>query len=773
MFFVCNRDAPSPSDCSVPNNDDSLCGNPSIHLPISFFPTSPFLRIPQLHLNSLLVFLLDSPFARPLLVEDMAPNDHREEALIRAPISPMPLQLPSDSQDNFGFSQQPLCTPVDQVAVEDVDPPVPPSPCRKTNKRRRVLARNTSIRAPAFAKPDPFNPDPTLSTSCALNENSNADRPVLDLHVTSSFPDDDSVQFNSQSYSQKDLPQLSQETLSLFPTIIKTHQLNRPPLSPLFASDGLMSDAVGATAAVRGFKGLPPSSASTGVARACFASALAKSFPLTNPFLPDSEKPAFRPTSDARANASESFQNMDSLLTSREDPPLALRDDSLLAPHEDSSLAPPIDNAIDVSAHPPRVDLPPAANASRYKADHARKNKHKDQQSILKLIVAASLGQRPKSQNFYILGLAGRGAFSEVLRAVHRVDGCTYAIKKNITPFVNGVKRHEGLHEVFTLASLQGHPNILRYFDSWLEDRGKFVYLQTEFLPQGNIQKLYVDRKEPMPTEELLFFIEDVASALEFMHSRNIAHVDIKPDNIFRTDRGSLGRSSFVVGDFGLACDRYGRNASNTEGDSRYLCPEALGSIVGTSPATTATAREDSDNVLPSDDDDVNDDEGMAISSLFDSKRQASRTLDRDLCIGDVFSFGASIYELSMGIPLERSGPGWTFVRTKTAEVAQQVEEKCHSRFIADVVRKCLEPDPTLRTTAANVKRMCVQRRQNHQTAREFAEITRLRAEMAKDKERLKQFEVVMEALLAKGEEGRQQYRNRQARKRAFCSRVQ
>lgn len=693
-------------------------------------------------------------------------DDSREEEIVRrAPISPPLLQLPSDSQDNFGSSSQPpLCTPVDQITIADADPPVPPSPCRKTIKRRRVLAHNTSISVPSFLKPDHPNLDPSLSTSGAINDIFSADRPMMDLNVTSSFQDDESVQFNSQSYSQKDLPQLSQETLSLFPNIVKTHQLNRPPLSPSFGPDGVPSDVVGATAAARGLKRLPPSSASAGVARACFASALTKSFPLTNPFLPHAEKPTFRPASDARANASESFQNMDSLLGPNED--------SSLVPHDDSAIAQPTDNAIDVSVPSHLAHLPPAANASRYKKGIARKNKHNDQQSILKLIVAASLGQRPKSQNFYILGLAGRGAFSEVLRAVHRVDGCTYAIKKNINPFNNGIKRHEALHEVFTLAALQGHPNILRYFDSWLEDRGRFIYLQTEFLPQGNIQKLYVDRKVPMPAEELLYFIEDVASALEFMHSRNIAHVDIKPDNIFRTDRGGFGRSSFVVGDFGLACDRYGRSSSITEGDSRYLCPEALGLIVGAPPAVAAAAaaQGNPDNGLASDDEDALGDDGVAN---LGSRRALVASDNRDLCVGDVFSFGASIYELAMGIPLERSGPAWTFVRTKTDELARQVENKCHSRFIADVVRKCLEPDPTLRTTATNVKRMCVQRCQNEQTAREFAEIARLRAEMARDKERLKRFEDVMTALLAKGEEGRQQYRNRQATKRTQCSRVQ
>lgn len=682
----------------------------------------------------------------------MCDNDRQDITTMHVPPSPPLLQLPQDSQDNLAFSQPPLCTPVDQVAVRDDEQPVPPSPCRKFNKRRRVLARNVPFRMPSFTKTSPFAVDPTISTSCALDA-LNPDRPLLDLSMPSSLPEEDSAQFNSQSFSQRDLPQLSQDTLSLFPNIVKTHQLNRPPVSPTLSGDAMAFDAVGTTAAAaRGLKGLPPSSASAGVARACFASALVKSHPLTNPFLLENEKPLFRLSSDVRANASESFQNID----------------SLLAPHEDSSLAPPSDNAID--GCPPLAPANfPSALPARVKATHARKNKQHDQQSILKLIVAASLGQRPRSQNFYSLGLAGRGAFSEVLRVVHRLDGCTYAIKKNTTPIVNAVKRHEGLNEVFTLATLQGHPNILRYFDSWLEDRGKFICLQTEYFPQGNLQKLYVDQKKPMPTEELLSFIEDVASALDFMHSRNVAHVDIKPDNIFRTDRG-LGRPSFVVGDFGLACERFGRNAITTEGDSRYLCPEALESF---SNAPADPSKEDSDQMVNSDDDEGVDDEGVALACKVGSKRKAVSSPDRDLCIGDVFSFGASIYELAMGIPLERSGPAWNFMRTNTTQVARTVEEKCHSRFVADVVRKCLQPNPSLRTTAAAVKEMCVQRRQFEQTARESAEITRLRGELVKERERLHRFETVMAALLAKGEEGRQQYRNRQARKFTKCSRVQ
>ena len=57
-----------------------------------------------------------------------------------------------------------------------------------------------------------------------------------------------------------------------------------------------------------------------------------------------------------------------------------------------------------------------------------------------------------------------------------------------------------------------------------------------------------------------------MAEALQHLHARGIAHLDVKPDNIYTTPDGA-----YKLGDFGLACPRGGvtHTLSPEEGDSR------------------------------------------------------------------------------------------------------------------------------------------------------------------------------------------------------------
>lgn len=690
---------------------------------------------------------------------------HRDRAINtspRRPPSPPPLQLLTDSQED-------LNTSLHQVFTKD-DSFRPPSPHQNGNKRRRIergtvlTTFNAVSEGPIVVNSDSVTPDLHLPIASPRQDSNSFslpfDRSYRNNPVSSSNPGDHSLQVNSQSISQHNLSQMSHDTLSLLPRIVRTHFLGRPPRSPVpHSADLARADAIGATS--DNFSGnfsgnfnttqsRRPSPTSSGVAKACFIATLSRLVPLNNPFLTDRDKHVF-PQVSHHGNASESFQSMDHLLT----------------PRDDANAANSTDPVMDFSGLPAIENQQPFMGiiSSLHLLEH---HKQLNQENTLKRIVA-SLGQLPRSLEFYTLGPAGRGAFSEVLQCVHRVDGCTYAIKKNITPIIGDKKRLEALNEVFTLSALQGHLNILRYCDAWIEDRGKFIYMQTEYLSQGNLQALYVDQKKPMPLPELLAFAEDVSSALEFIHSKDIAHVDIKPDNIFRANRG-LDRPSFVVGDFGLACNKYGLGASRTEGDSRYICPEVFLSSIQEKPCFSDEAG-------------MLFDDGACVrfngssSSHYDVKRNVSDGEGRDLCVGDVFSFGATLYELAIGTPLPKSGIALERLRDNLDEVVSEAREKCQSQFIADIIRKCLEPNPSLRTSAGDVKRMCLLRHRNEEIVgteasgneaaknnEMSAEITRLRTELKEEKNKFTRFQTATFSLLSKVEKGRRQYRSRPSR---------
>jgi serine/threonine protein kinase len=66
------------------------------------------------------------------------------------------------------------------------------------------------------------------------------------------------------------------------------------------------------------------------------------------------------------------------------------------------------------------------------------------------------------------LELIGEGGFGKVYKVRHKLDGNIYAIKKAVVNY-DDLNDRKMLKEVALLSKLN-HPNIVRYYQSWLED---------------------------------------------------------------------------------------------------------------------------------------------------------------------------------------------------------------------------------------------------------------------------------------------------------------
>lgn len=82
-------------------------------------------------------------------------------------------------------------------------------------------------------------------------------------------------------------------------------------------------------------------------------------------------------------------------------------------------------------------------------------------------------------QRFQEVGPLGSGAFSDVIKAVSRVDGVAYAIKRTKEPFPSRAALQHALREVQALAALSGaSPHLLPYHSAWTESN--LLYIQNE-----------------------------------------------------------------------------------------------------------------------------------------------------------------------------------------------------------------------------------------------------------------------------------------------------
>lgn len=141
----------------------------------------------------------------------------------------------------------------------------------------------------------------------------------------------------------------------------------------------------------------------------------------------------------------------------------------------------------------------------------------------------------------YRLGaILGRGGMGEVYRAFDVATARAVALKRfRLSPDREDDKLRFR-REFHTLAQLS-HPRIVQAFDFAIDEGGQPFYTM-ELLDGRDLGKL-----APMPWKRACPLLRDVASALAYLHSRQLLHRDIAPRNVRCT---SDGRAKLI--DFGM-----------------------------------------------------------------------------------------------------------------------------------------------------------------------------------------------------------------------------
>ena len=156
-----------------------------------------------------------------------------------------------------------------------------------------------------------------------------------------------------------------------------------------------------------------------------------------------------------------------------------------------------------------------------------------------------------KNINHYIdVSFLKRGGHSYILKAKN-----SYSQKYCIIKISIDKNKESHLYNESKILSKINHNNIIKLLDvNKVENR---LFLVLELLDGLTLQE-YININGPQSYNKTLDILEQICIGVKYLHSINIVHKDLKPQNIFMCNNGDI-----KILDFGLSCDMKDINELN------------------------------------------------------------------------------------------------------------------------------------------------------------------------------------------------------------------
>lgn len=184
-----------------------------------------------------------------------------------------------------------------------------------------------------------------------------------------------------------------------------------------------------------------------------------------------------------------------------------------------------------------------------------------------------------KNEDLEELGELGSGTFGTVYHGKWRgTDVAIKRIKKSC--FAGRSSEQERLtlefwREAEILSKLH-HPNVVAFYGVVQDGPGGTLATVTEYMVNGSLRHVLLCKDRQLDRRKRLIIAMDAAFGMEYLHSKNIVHFDLKCDNLLVNLKDTL-RPICKVGDFGLS--KIKRNTLVTggvRGTLPWMAPELL-----------------------------------------------------------------------------------------------------------------------------------------------------------------------------------------------------
>lgn len=251
-------------------------------------------------------------------------------------------------------------------------------------------------------------------------------------------------------------------------------------------------------------------------------------------------------------------------------PPADVDQPDLVSPYPDSDTG--IDSTTSTTAAHKRRVVNAIEQVDRERDEHLRSNR-----SVGRVLEAAVTTYEPKLRQLtfkWQRGLKiGAGTFGKVYTVVNIESGQLLAMKE----LAIGVGDRRALQRaVNELKVLEGviHPHLVRYYGCELHREEMLIFM--ELCVEGSLEAL-VATSGALAEHMVRRYTKQLVSAITELHTRSIAHRDIKSGNIFLTNEGHC----LKLGDFGCAVKIRNNTTAPGElqgfvGTQAYMAPEVF-----------------------------------------------------------------------------------------------------------------------------------------------------------------------------------------------------
>lgn len=186
-----------------------------------------------------------------------------------------------------------------------------------------------------------------------------------------------------------------------------------------------------------------------------------------------------------------------------------------------------------------------------------------------------SLSSGDKIGKYQLESIIHQGKYRTIYKAHDPFLDRDVAVKVSTFPDQQGGEensqqiRNSFFLETRAVGKLQ-HPNIVSVYDAGIGDRQTYIVM--EYIKAKTLAAL-LESGEKIPVDKVLDIVFKCCKALEYAHSQDVVHRDIKPGNILLTNDGNV-----KIVDFGVAKvrNRIDTMSSGLFGSPSYMAPEQI-----------------------------------------------------------------------------------------------------------------------------------------------------------------------------------------------------